>query len=245
MFRPSLSAVAPPVFHAAYSALTIQRRKRTGKERERSRKRCAPHAHSAIRIAPESGRSGFVTAAYSSAGIDPDPCTRCEHKRSQNPCTACAQSAIRMTPESHRYGLVTATFSCAGGNSLAGDEDGVTAAEVIARAVSGRCTSSVRERSQNGSSLCAGPAIRLVANSDRYRFMTAAFSCIHRWSGSGELAAPKVHRRCASCPLRVGARARTAFLPKLRLGETHVPVVVLTGGKKLLPVVVDLRYARH
>jgi hypothetical protein len=41
------------------------------------------------------------------------------------------------------------------------------------------------------------------------------------------------------------SRAHVGQVPKLRLGETHVPTFFLGMREKTLPVVVKIRYARH
>lgn len=157
-------------------------------------------------------------------------------QRSPDRCATCAQSAIQIAPGLHRYGFVTVAFSRAGNNSLACDVNCAAASQVIALRAFQKRTKCIHERSQNGCATCAPPAIRLVRKSDHYRLMTVAFSCTDHRTCCGDLAdalaAPEVFRKCASCALGTGAPARMVLLPKLRLGEMHVPVVVLPGREE-------------
>jgi len=157
-------------------------------------------------------------------------------QRSPDRCATCAQSAIQIAPGSRRYGFVTVAFSCAGNNSLGHDVDCTAASQVIALPVFSECTKFVDEGSQSGCILCARPAIRLVRKPDRYRFMTVASSGTDQRRRCGDpadaVAAPELDGMCASCALGIGARARMVLLPKLRLGEMHVPVAVLPGREE-------------
>jgi hypothetical protein len=208
-----------------------------------------------IAIASETDDDSFVTATLSRTGNDPlggnvdcatasqgmasmafVECTKLVHKRSQNGCASSAQPAIQLVCNSDRYRFVTVAFWCTGSNSLSGNVNCAAASRVIACPVFAECAKFVHDRSQNGCAPGAQAVIRLVRKPDRYRLMTAGVSRTdlrpHCGDHADAVAVPEVDRTCASCALKMRTQNRMGLLPKLRLGETHVPLVVFIGRKE-------------
>jgi len=72
-----------------------------------------------------------------------------------------------------------------------------------------------------------------------------SISCTRYGIPAGAFVALETRLSCMADEPQTVLKARRGHVPKLRLGETHVPVDFLLRREKTLPVVVKIGYARH